>query len=601
MTFLPIPHEQLADDLLTALTGGVAREEHRFLGPKLPYALESPDAMPESIRVTGQVGGELAELRRDIDYTVTPDGAIAWKQSRDSRAPDENSFFHVSYYRAETPRRLTDRNPGSVTWTLAQSFGREFAVVQKQMQMIYESGFLDLATGSSLDHVASLLALTRRDARFAMGEVTFRRASPAPGDIAVPAGTLVSTAQGQLFETSEERVLRRAQLAVSVPVRAQADGPTGLVERATIVTVNRPLFGIEAVSNEEKTFFAAERESDEALRRRVRGTLERAGRSTVESIRQTLIERVPGVTDANVQVSERRDAPGVVDVKLGLTMVTDEVVRRVDEAIFAARPAGVRVMHNLPRRPGSAGTIQLPAGTVAERGNAFELGVDILNRFPEGLLPLQVTAAIRLAQPESPIAQQERVKEEVRQRVIAFFEALPMGADVVYSKLVAQIAASDDVADVRVLFGPAGNDVPSFRENLSTSGRKASVDPIAADVSLMLEPVTVDVLVRVTNGPVAAAYQSAASDALASLILSGARVLRKGEMLAAVRSSWSQPVVGAPAGSVPPVPVDDDDALVVSARYADTGRVLTRSGEVPLGENHFARVGRVTVDIAGEP
>ena len=600
MTFLPIPHEQLADDLLTALTGGVAREEHRFLDAKLPYALESPNALPESVRVSGQVGGALAELRRDIDYVVTTDGAIAWRQTRDARVPDENSYFHVSYYRAETPRRLTDRNPGSVTWTFAQAFGREFAVVEKQMEMIYESAFVDLATGSSLDHVAALLALTRRDARFAVGEVTFRRSSPAPGDIAVPAGTLVSTAQGQLFETSEERVLRRAQLAVTVPVRAQAEGPAGQVDRATIVVVNRPIFGIEAVNNEEKTFFAAERESDEALRRRVRGTLERAGRSTVEAIRQTLIERVPGVTDANVQVTERGDAPGVVDVKLGLTTVTDDVVRRVDEAIFAARPAGVRVTHNLPRRPTSVGTILLPPGTVAERGSAVELGVDILNRFPEGLLPLQVTAALRLAQPDLPIAEQERMKEEARQHVVDFFRTLPMGADIVYSKLVAHIAAPDDVADVRVLFGPAGNDVPAFRENLSTSGRKASVEPVAVDVSLMLEPVTVEMLIQVTSGPVAAAYQSVANDALAALILSGGRVLRREEMLAAVRASWSRPVSGAPAGSVPPVPVDGDDALVVNARYADTGRVLTRTGEVALAENHFARLGRVTVDVAGD-
>ena len=599
MTFLPIPHEQLADDLLTALTGGVAREEHRFLGPKLPYVLESPDALPESVRVTGQVGGALSELRRDVDFGVSAEGAIVWRQGRDTRVPDENSFFHVSYYRAETPRRLTDRNPGSVTWTLAQAFGREFAVVERQMRMIYESAFVDLATASSLDHVAALLALTRRDARFAVGEVTFRRSSPAPGDIAVAAGTLVSTPQGQLFETSEERILRRAQLAVTVPIRARADGPTGLVERGTITVVNRPIFGIDAVSNEEKTFFAAERESDEALRRRVRGTLERAGRSTVEAIRQTLIERVPGVTDANVQVTERVESPGVVDVKLGLTAVTDEVVRRVDEAIFVARPAGVRVMHNLPRRPTTTGNIMLPPGTVAERGTALELGVDILNRFPDGLLPMQVTAALRLGHPEMPIGEQERVKEETRQRIIEFFRTLPMGSDVVYSKLVARVAASDDVADARVLFGPAGPNVPMFLENLATSGRKVSVEPVAVDVSLMLEPVTIDVLVLVVEGPVATAYQSAARDAIAAVIVSGARVLRRADMLAAVRTGWSVPVAGAPPGSVAPTPIPGDDAVVLNARYADTGRVLTRTTEVPLAQNHFARPGTITVDVAG--
>ena len=44
-----------------------------------------------------------------------------------------------------------------------------------------------------------------------------------------------------------------------------------------------------------------------------------------------------------------------------------------------------------------------------------------------------------------------------------------------------------------------------------------------------------------------------------------------------------------------------DDAFVLNARYADTGRVLTRTAEVSLAENHFARPGTITVDAAGAP
>jgi uncharacterized phage protein gp47/JayE len=600
MTFVALPHEQLADDLLTGLTGGVAREEHRFLGAKLPYVLESPDARIESVRVTGQVKSAHIAFQRDVDFVVTGNGAIMWRDVEDARLPDENSFFYVSYYRDETPRRLTDRNPGSVTWTLAHAFGRELAVLQKQMQMIYESAFVDLATSTSLDHVGALLALTRRDARFAIGEVTFRRGTPAPGDIAIPAGTLVSTARGDNFETTDERVLRRGQLAVSVPVRAQVDGPTGLVEASTIGVVNRPIFGIDAVVNEEGTYFASERETDEAFRRRIRGTLERAGRSTIEAIRQTLIERVPGVTDANVQVAERANAAGVVDVKLGLTTVTEEVVRRVDDAIFASRPAGVRVTHNLPRRPTLPGTIQLPAGTLATRGTASELGVDVLNRFPEGLLPLQVVAAVRLAQPALAVGEQQSIKDEIRTRVVNYFTALPMGTDVVYSKLVACVVGADDVADARVAFGPAGTAPPTLRENLATSGRKASVEPIAVDVSLMLESVTMDVLVLVTKGPIANAYQSAASNALLALLATPRLAIRQEEMLAAVKAAWSSPVADVPQGSATPELVDGSDAIVINARYADTGRVLTRTTEVVFAENHLPSLGNVTVRAVGD-
>lgn len=600
MTFVPLSHEQLADDLLTSLTGGVAHEEHRYVGPKLPYPLEAPDALPESLSVSGVSRGALVAFRGGVDFALSTKGEIVWRKSADARLPDDDSYFYASYYRDEAPRRLTDRNPGSVTWTLAQAFGRELAVVQQQMKFIYESGFVDTATGPALDQVAALLAVTRRDARFAVGEVTFRRSTPAPGDIAIPAGMLVSSLAGQNFETSEERVLRRGQLAVSVPIRAQVEGPTGLVDRGTIVVVNRPVFGIEAVANEEKSSFAAERESDEALRRRIRGTIERAGRSTVSAIRQALIEEVPGVTDANIQVSERADAAGVVEVKLGLPAVTDELVQQVESVIFSARPAGVRVTHNLPRRGAQAATALLPDRTLAERGNTRELGVDVLNEFPDGLLGFQAMAAIRLVQSDLPLAQQDAIRDAVKQRIVDYFAALPMGSDVVYAKLVARVVAADEVADARVLFGPAGREPPRLQENIATSGRKATIGPAAVDVSLMIEPVTVDILVRVTDGPVASAYQTAASDAIAPLVLGASRSapILQSDLKAAVDAAWKRPVPGAPAGSHAPT-LAGDDAIVVNARYADTGRVLTHTQQVTLAENHAARLGRVTVDVAG--
>lgn len=151
-----------------------------------------------------------------IDYDYRADeGVIVWKER--GRLPDDHSFFYVNYYLHEGRRRLTDRNPGSVTTTLAEAFAREFAVLHKQMEMIYQSAFVDLASGTSLDHVAALLAVNRKDARFAGGEVLFKRSTPAEGDITIAAGTLVSTDQGQNFETTDKRTLRRGQLSVAVP------------------------------------------------------------------------------------------------------------------------------------------------------------------------------------------------------------------------------------------------------------------------------------------------------------------------------------------------------------------------------------------------
>jgi hypothetical protein len=51
-------------------------------------------------------------------------------------------------YPQSTP--LEALTPGSVTRTLAETFSRELAKIQEQLGEVYESAFLDTATGESL-------------------------------------------------------------------------------------------------------------------------------------------------------------------------------------------------------------------------------------------------------------------------------------------------------------------------------------------------------------------------------------------------------------------------------------------------------------------
>lgn len=591
MTFVPQPFEQIADDLLTALTGGVTREEHRFVGAEETYALASPDAITASVKVTGVRQGAFAAFDRDIDYSVdTTEGAIRWRAGPDARPPDAQTFFHVNYYRAEGVRRLTDRNPGSVNATLAYAFAREVAVLQQQMDAIYWSPFVDHATGTSLDHTAALLALVRKDARFAGGTVLFRRATPAPGDITIAAGTVVSTELGDAFETTDKRTLRRGQLSVSAPVRAQTQGPAGRVAAGAVTIVNRPIFGVESVVNEEPTFFATAKETDDEFRRRIRGTLERAGKSTVEAIRVSLIEQVPGVDETNVQVAERADVPGLVEVKLGLgAEVTEDIVRRVDEAIFAARPAGVRVTHNLRVGGGAGGAGGSVAGTMATgapKVPARRLDPDDLARFPDGVLELQVAVALQLADPSLSAVEKERVEEALRERVVAWVDALPMGGDIVYSKLLARAVDADEVLDATLAVGAFGAGAPAYRENLATDGRKARVAPDAVDVSLMAEPVLFDLLVLTApNGtPPAPVHQDLARQALDAVLAE--TVAGRADGAAVTKADVQGALTRALAAATPPLTLAASRAVVLNAEYADTGRVLVDTDAVALAPHH---------------
>jgi uncharacterized phage protein gp47/JayE len=587
MTFVAQPFEQIADDLLTELTGGVAREEHQFIGLAETYSVASPDVMPESISVSGQVGPSFIRFDRDIDYALDfSSGTIKWKDGGGARHPDDRTYFYINYYRAETPRRLTDRNPGSVTFLLATAFAREFAVLQKQMSFIYESAFVDLATGSSLDHVAALLGITRKDARFAVGEVVFVRDTPAPGDITIPAGTVVATERGEAFETVERRTLSRGQLAISASIRAIVEGAAGRVDARSIKIINRPIFGIDGVVNREATAFATDKESDEALRRRIRGALERAGKASLEAIKLALLEQVPGLNDTNVQVVERQDASGLVEVKFGLGDAVDsELVRRVDDAILSARAAGIRVTHNLPR-PGGVPSSQTGFTLIAEGARPpVRLAVEIVERSAAGVLDLQVAVLVRLLDPALSAAQKDAVENDVRARVRGYFESLPMGAAVIHSKLLGAVIGHDAIADAIVRLGPAGASPPDIEANLDTEERKARVASASIAVSLMAEPVTIDVLVMLTAGapPAAAGDVDAVRRALEALSAGGSRLLTIQDVQAAAQQA------------LPSIQLADADPIVLNAAYSDTGRQLVNAERVELAEHHVARWRNVTL------
>ncbi len=605
MTFVAQPYERFVDDLLIALTGGTIREEHEFAGIDRAYALGAPGAIAESLRVFGERGGEFAIFEQGIDYRYdAAEAGIAWLL--DGRPPDDRTAFSVSYFTDEGTARLTDRNPGSVTTTLAEAFARQYAVQHKQMRMIYESAFVDLATGSSLDHVAALLDVTRKDAKFASGEVLFKRTTPAPGDIAVAVGTVVSTADARAFETTAPRTLRRDQLSVVVPVRAQEPGPAGAVPPGAITLINRPIFGIEAVTNERATFFAAERESDEELRRRIRGRIHRAGRSTVEAIRTSLIDGVAELSEANVQVTERPEGPGVVDVRLGVGDGLDaDFLRRVDDAILQARPAGVRVRHNLSvpvaaQEPTTGGGGRAAVVAALSQVGAPEATAPLSGAGADTVLPLRIEVLLRLTEPNLTAAEREAIEERVRNAVVAHVDALPMGEPLVHAKLLARVVAPDEIADASMLIGPltGAGAQPTYRVNVVAEGRKLTIAPAEVAVYLMDQRLDVDVLVRLEERAGASGADSEVTlplnEAVRAAIeraLAGQRALSRER----VRAAAAEAVAGVSRDLM----LADGEAVVVNASYDETGRLLNDLADLALEEHEVAVLRTLRVERIG--
>jgi len=241
---------------------------------------------------------------------------------------------------------LNDVTEGSVVRTLTEVFARELAVCYQQLDKVYRFGYLETAEGVALDNVIALLGLKRYVAGHLEGSVTFTRRQPAPEDINIPAGTLVSGRDKPLFKTIQRVTLSQGGKQVSAKVSSVEPGEEA-VEAAELSIMPRPIWGIEEVSNQGMLTQRQGAETDDEFRERARYAIHQANRGTVSSLE--IAVRSQGVSEVTVH-DQIKDRPGQVDVILGDPEISDALLGKVKQAVESVRPAGVQVIVQAARR-----------------------------------------------------------------------------------------------------------------------------------------------------------------------------------------------------------------------------------------------------------
>lgn len=485
MSYAAEPYAQFVDDLLTSLTGGVSREQFRFVPADAPFRLSPPGPVIRStLQVYGQTNAAFARFRLDRDYTFTPDSTIVWKARPDGTPtadavwPDDGTPFYVNYDHAgagSSSPQLSDRNTGSVVRTLAESFAREYAVLSRQLEGVYQSAFVDTASGRDLDQLVTLVGITRLDRTFASGAVVFSRSTPATADISVPAGTRLSTSQPPLmvFETTDDLTLHRGSLTVEAKVRATTSGAAGVVGPRTITVIHRPIFGIDSVSNAEGTSLNGASETDAQLRLRAKRSLQSYGKGTQSALLAALAT-IPGVREKDIRIDENHLLrPGVIALNVAVPLDPDDALRAIN-LIEQVRPAGVRVLHNLDT--------PMPLGVLPPGENAadeFDTPASSTSVVSGNYLPIVVTAVLH---PQSAaLTPQERTKLAQRgaQVIRDFVGDAGIGETLVYNGLVADLMAIEGVGDVTVeLYAKDAPPAGTIRRNLIPPATlRPTVDP----------------------------------------------------------------------------------------------------------------------------
>ncbi|HWQ15637.1 MAG TPA: baseplate J/gp47 family protein [Roseiflexaceae bacterium] len=348
------PYTEIVDDVLVALVGGVVNEQQTFDVREAVYPLAEPARDVRGVTGTARSGatGELEHrtFLPNVDWAFDrAQNALVWLENG-ARPAEEDPVFYVDYFRRDgSPSPLTDINVGSVTRTLAEAMSREIAVLYNQVNLAYQSGFIDLARGRALDFVVAILGVARKDGDFAQGLVSFFRAPTARGNITIPQGTKLTTADNIIFETTAERTLQRGQTRIDVPVRAAAGfkGPAGRVDARAITQTIFPIEGIERVVNFDPLALGGADETDEELRVRAKAALRALGQCTLDAL---LLAAIEGGAD-NVEVADpmfppdpegagRRTDPGRVVM---VVEVEPERYANVVSSVFARRAAGISV------------------------------------------------------------------------------------------------------------------------------------------------------------------------------------------------------------------------------------------------------------------
>lgn len=478
MSYAAEPYGQFVDNLLRGLTGGVVRTRFRMVDEEQPFRLAPPGPiLPSTLVVFGQASGSYTRFVLGRDFTISPDSVLGFlarpdgTPAADAVRPDEGTDFFVNYDHtgptASVPQ-LSDRNPGSVVRLLSESFAVELAVLSRQLESVYRAGFLDTATTRDLDQLVHLVGLERRTRASAAGTVVFSRTTPATADIFIPAGTRVSTgdAPSAVFQTTDDGLLRRGNLSIEVPIRAEVAGPTGVVAANAIRVIHRPLFGIDAgVSNPVATALGSADETDEELRRRARRALETGGRATTGALIGALAS-LPGVRDKYIRTDEDDLLrPGVVSLRVAVDLDDDTAARAV-ELIEANRPVGIRILHDLDRHT-TLGPLEPALDLLDDDPDApaAPLGGDGV------YFPVVIVAQILPA--SAALSPQDRASllAAGKQAITDFIADVGISEPLIYNKLIAGLMGLPGVLDVRVEMYPQGAPPEARRrQNLEPPG-----------------------------------------------------------------------------------------------------------------------------------
>lgn len=155
-----------------------------------------------------------------------------------------------------------EKTEGSIFWDALAPVAPEIERIAENAADILDRRLIDTATGDDLDAAVKEVGVTRKQAQYAEGEVTFTGTA----GTFISAGALVASEKTQ-FYTREDCTIGSGGTA-TVAVVCVEPGEVGNVAVGAITRMPVTLSGVTSVTNSAATTGGTERETDDELRER---------------------------------------------------------------------------------------------------------------------------------------------------------------------------------------------------------------------------------------------------------------------------------------------------------------------------------------------
>lgn len=297
------------------------------------------------------------------------------------------------------------------------------------MEDIYYSGFVNYATGTSLDELALVIGITRLPAIHATGTVTFSAYGAVTNPLLIPAGVVVENADGSVqFETTGAATIAIGQVTADAPIRAIIGGIAGNLSAGMINALVSTRNGIKSVANTNASTGGVNVESDAALRARI-VTYTPSPKATVLAI-ENAIRAVTGVV--TVFVIEN------TGTHTAECYVVGGADGAIEAAIEATRPCGIVVTLVRPDE-----------------------------------VPIAVTVTVL----KDALYTAEVVEANIETALATYFEGMTISGDIDYSVLIRVLTTVDGVVNVNVLTATDGTaTIDALGESLTVADTKIATN-----------------------------------------------------------------------------------------------------------------------------